>query len=96
MEGRGPATISEVAFQCKQLTPDEKEENEGQFKEMREQLKEAEQRLEALTCKETRALTQRSLLDQLSSRVGSSTTKVSILTFNAQMSKLKKKIYSST
>lgn len=63
VEGRGSATISEVAFQSKQLTPDEAPGAQDREKTLRRQLEDAERRHGLMVTKQQRLRKQREVLD---------------------------------
>ncbi len=69
VEGRGAATITEVAFQTKQLTPDESTIQNEKEKQLRYQLEEAERRHNILNVKQHRLRKQRDVLDGFADNV---------------------------
>ena len=69
VEGRGSATITEVAFQTKQLTPDESTIQNEKEKQLRYQLEEAERRHNILNVKQHRLRKQRDVLDGFADNV---------------------------
>ena len=69
MEGKGSATITEVAFQTKQLTPDEESSQHEKEKQLRKQLEDAEKRHKIMVTKQHRLRKQRDVLDGFADNV---------------------------
>ena len=69
VEGKGSATITEVAFQTKQLTPDEESSQHEKEKQLRKQLEDGEKRHKVLLTKQHRLRKQRDVLDGFADNV---------------------------
>ncbi len=69
VEGRGSATITEVAFQSKDLTPDEDANQHEKEKQIRKQLEDAERRHGVMVTKQHRLRKQRDVLDGFADNV---------------------------